>query len=195
MYQAKGVPIHNQYEENIQAVERLVKARERNLKKRIQAEYDTVTPVQDILAQLAGDMASIDSMSPTPGSVQYAFAERSRIAMPSFNPLLGPSASDNVDWRTSIVDDMVSLCTRQEGRFRKALCDVDSKLVESESYKSESRVNHLFPLQCKIYQCLCCLGDATSAVNILCTGILPAITLSSQASPVLSQSWICCNSA
>lgn len=173
LYRAEGEPIHDQYKEAKRAVERLLKARERDLKKQIQAEYDAIAPLQDIRAQLAGGEAeSIDPILPIPRSFEYAFAERSRIATAFFDPPSATTADGDVDWRISIVNDMVSLCTRQEGRFRKpprswktqltgsSPDDADSKPVKSESSESESQVGDLFPLRCKPFQCLHCLGDA-----------------------------------
>ena len=88
--------------------------------KQIQKEYDAVTPVQDMRAQLEGDAESLNPILSTSGPVQYMFVERSRIAKAFFDPPSTHDADSDVDWRVSIVDDMVSLCVRQEGVFRKA---------------------------------------------------------------------------
>ncbi len=99
--------------------------------------------------------------------------QRSRIVKAFFDPLSTRDIEDDVDWRVSIVDDMVSLCIRQEGVFRKARrirrihvreSDLDDNAerplnaVKSES-KSDSSIPHLFSIRCKPYQCLYCLGD------------------------------------
>ena len=115
LYRAQGKPIHNEYEEVKRAIERLLKMRERELKKQVQAEYDATAPVRDIRAQLTGTVETMDSILPTPKLPQYAFAERSRIATAFFDPPSAASGNGDVDWRISIVDDMVSLCTRREG--------------------------------------------------------------------------------
>jgi hypothetical protein len=43
--------------------------------------------------------------------------------------------------------------------------DADSDPAKAESSESESQVGHLFPLECKPYQCLCCLDDATLSLH------------------------------
>ncbi len=86
----------------------------------IQKEYDAVAPVQDMRAQLKGDAELFRPILSTSGRVRYAFMERSRIAKAFFNPPSTRGAEGDLDWRVSIVDDMMSLCIRQEGVFRKA---------------------------------------------------------------------------
>lgn len=171
IYRAQGEPVHDEYEETKRAIERLCKAREQELKKQVQAEYDPAAPVQDIRAQLAGTEDSVDPIRLTLGPFQHVFAERSRIATAVFNPPLAASGDGDVDWRISIVDNMVSLCTRQECQYRKPprsrktqlagnpRDDADTKPVKSESNDSESSVGDLLPLRCQPYQCLHCLGD------------------------------------
>ena len=178
---AKGQPIHNEYQEAKRAVERLIKARERALKKQVQAEYDAIAPVNDIQAQLEGNTESIDQTVSTFGPVRYAFVERARVAQAFFDPPSAFNAEGDVNWRVSIVNDLMSLCPLQEGRFRKASRKRKSRIIEcdsedvdaectlnavtSKSSKSESefepQVRHLFPLKCKQYQCLYCLGNCT----------------------------------
>ena len=101
-------------------MDRKIKARERELMNQIQKEYDAVAPVKDMRAQLEGDAESLSPILCTSGRVRYAFMERSRIAKAFFNPPSTRGAEGDVDWRVSIVDDMMSLCIRQERVFRKA---------------------------------------------------------------------------
>ena len=140
--------------------------------KQIQKDYDAVASVQDMRAQLEGDAESLSPILYTSGRVRYAFVERSCIAKAFFDPPSTRGAEGDVEWRVSIVDDMVSLCIRQEGVFRKArrirriqarkicLDDAERPLnaVESESELNSSKP-HLFPVRCKSYQCLYYLGD------------------------------------
>ncbi len=172
IYRAQGQAIYDQYEEAKRAVDRKIKARERELIKQIQKEYDTIAPVQDMRAQLEGDMELLSPIICISERVRYAFMERSRIAKAFFDPPSTHGAEGDVDWRVSIVDDMMSLCIRQEGVFRKArrirriqaresdLDDAERPLnaVKSES-ESDSSIPYLFPVRCKPYQCLYCLGD------------------------------------
>ena len=154
-------------------MDRKIKARERELIKQIQKEYDAVAPVQDMRAQLEGDVELLSPILCILGRVRYAFVERSRIAKAFFDPLSTRGAEGDVDSRISIVDDMVSLCIRQEGMFRKARrirriqvreSDFDDgakcplNAIKSES-KSDSSISHLFPVRCKPYQYLYCLGN------------------------------------
>lgn len=179
VYRAKGQPIHDEYQEAKRAVERLIKVRERALKKQVQAEYDAIAPVNDIQAQLEGNAESIDQTVSTSRPVRYAFVERARVAHAFFDPPSAFNAEGDVNWRVSIVDDLVSLCPLQEGRFRKASRKRRSRIIECDSEdvdaectlnavtskssesESEPQVRHLFPLKCKQYQCLHCLGDRT----------------------------------
>ena len=72
--------IYDQCEEAKRVVDRKIKARERELIKQIQKEYDTIAPVQDMRAQLEGDVELLSPILCTLGRVRYALVERSRIA-------------------------------------------------------------------------------------------------------------------
>ena len=65
-------------------------------------------------------MESLSSILSTLERVRCVFVERLRIAKAFFDPLSTYGAGDDIDWRVSIVNDMVSLYIRQEGVFRKA---------------------------------------------------------------------------
>ena len=124
-------------------------------------------------ARLEGDAESLRSIPSTSGRVRYAFIERSRIAKAFFNPPSTRGAEGDLDWRVSIVDDMMSLCIRQEEVFRKARrirriqargndLDDDAErplnAVKSDP-GSDSSILSPFPIRCQPYQCLYCLGD------------------------------------
>ena len=91
IYRAEGHIIYDQYKEAKRAVNRKIKARERELIKQIQKKYDVVTPMQDMRAQLEGDMKLLSPILCTSGRVRYAFMKRSRIAKAFFDP---PSTHD-----------------------------------------------------------------------------------------------------
>ena len=76
---------------------RALESRERELIKQIQIEYDTIAPVQDMRAQLEGDMKLLSPILCTSGRIHYAFVERSRIAKAFFDPLLTCGAKDDMD--------------------------------------------------------------------------------------------------
>ncbi len=150
-----------------------IKARERELMKQIQKDYDAVAPVQDMRAQLEGDVELLSPIICTSGRVRYAFMKRSRIAKAFFDPPSTHTAKGDMDWRVSIVDNMMSLYIRHKRIFRKARRmrriqmrenDFDDKAerplnaVKSES-DSDSSISHLFPIRYKPYQCLYCLDN------------------------------------
>ncbi|KAL9127453.1 MAG: hypothetical protein Q9217_003670 [Psora testacea] len=172
VYRAKGRPIHEQYVEAKRAVDRRIKERERELKKQIQRDYDATAPVQDILVQLGGDEESVSPVLPPPAPARYAFEERARIAKAFFDPPSTTDAEGDLKWRIWIADDMVSLCSRQEGVFRTARrtrrmrpdnveADPTLTTVKTEP-ESESDSPEFVPLLlCQPYQCLYCLGKAS----------------------------------
>ena len=143
---------------------RKIKARERELIKQIQKEYDIIAPLQDMRAQLEEDMKLLSSIIYTSERVRYAFIKRSRIVKAFFNSLLTCNAENDVNWRVSIIDNMVSLCIRQTEVFRKArrirriqvredcLNDAERPLnaVKSDS-RSDSSIPYLFPIRYKLY--------------------------------------------
>lgn len=116
--------------------------------------------------------------------------KRSRIAKAFFDSSSIRDAEYNVNWRISIVDDIMSLCIRQKKVFRKARrirriqvreSDLDdnaeypSDAVKSES-ESDSSIPYLFPKS----------DFTTLIVNIRCSGISIAVTLSGPMNPTLS---------
>ena len=154
-------------------MDRKIKARERELMNQIQKEYDAVAPVQDMRAQLEGNAESLRLILFTSGRVRYVFMKRSRIAKAFFNPPSTRGAEGDVDWRVFIVDDIMSLCIRQEGVFRKArrirriqargndLDDNAERPLNAVKFDpgSDFLISHLFFVRCKPYQCLYCLDD------------------------------------
>lgn len=137
--------------------------------------------MNDIQAQLEGNVEPINQTVSNSGSVWYAFVERARVAQSFFNLLSAFNAEGDVNWRVLIVDDLVSLCPLQEGRFHKASRKRRSRIIECDSEdvnaeytlnavtsksskfesESESQVCHLFPLNRKQYQFLYCLRNCT----------------------------------
>ena len=170
---AEGHPIHEQYKESKRDVDRLLKAKQRNLLKQIQSEFDFVIPVQDIGAQLAGDPESFGPILATASPMQYSFKERSRIAAAFSSAGLRPMTGD-LNWRISIMDDMVSLCTRQERRLRKTYRSRKLHVMEDTPNNSELDLTSspirpepsdlqclVLPLVCEPTQCLSCLGNTS----------------------------------
>ena len=94
-------------------------------------------------AQLEGDVELLSPILCTSGRVRYAFVERSRIAKAFFDPPSTRGAEGDVDCRVSIVDDMVSLCIRQEGMFRKARRIRRIQARESEFFRGDLLVGFL----------------------------------------------------
>lgn len=76
--------------------------------------------MNNIRAQLECTAVSVWETIPTSGPIQYAFVERVRIAKAFCNLLSTFGTVGDVDGRVSIVDGLVSLCTRQDKRFGTA---------------------------------------------------------------------------
>ena len=113
-----------------------------------------------------GPYQSADSILPFSKSIVYTLPENVTTAF--FDLPLATSGDGDVDWRISIVDKMVSLCTRQECQYHRPRTRItqlwgsssdnaDTKNTKSESDDSESPVGDLFPLRCQPFQCLHCL--------------------------------------
>lgn len=149
IYRAKGQPIHEDYEKAKSTIDRMIKQREKELMEQIQRDYDVAAPVQDILAQIEGDKDSNIPVSPHPASVRYAFLEQARIAKAFFDPPWAYGAKCGLNWRISIVDDIVSLCPCSRAIKIEPESDFDSSLTYS------------IPIRCKPYQCLYCQGDVS----------------------------------
>jgi len=78
-------------------VKRLIKARERVLKKQVQAEYDVIASMNDIQAQLEENVKSIDQTVLISESIRYAFVKRSRIAQIFFDSSSAFDVENNVN--------------------------------------------------------------------------------------------------
>ena len=181
LYQAKEESIHDEYQKVKRVVNRLIKAWDWTLKKQVQAKYDVIASMNDIQAQLEENAKSIDQTVFIFESIQYAFVKRACIAQIFFNSSSAFNVENNVSWRVSIVNDLMSLCSLQESRFRKVSwrrriqvikCDlknVDVKYILNavtfKSAESESQISHLFSLRCKQYQCLHCLENRSLSLN------------------------------
>jgi len=172
IYRAEGQPIYDEYQHIKRDIDRLLKEKGRVLKAQLQADYDTAAPMQDMLAQLAVNDAILSPVQPCPAPVEYAFEENARIAQAFFDPPSSAKCDRNLDRQISIVDDLVSLCTRQERRPRKPRqsweedtatsssddsTDIDIKMERSDS---DAPIGCQFPLQCRPFQCLHYIGDA-----------------------------------
>ena len=75
--------------------------------------------MQDMLAQIALNDAVLSPVQPLPAPVKYAFEERAHIPQAFFDPPPSAKRDGNLDRQITIVDDLVSLCTRRERRPRK----------------------------------------------------------------------------
>lgn len=173
IYRAEGQPIYDEYQQVKRDTDRLFKEKGRALKARLQADYDAAAPMQDMLAQLAVNDPMLSPVQPRPAPVEYAFEERARIAQAFFDPPSSAKCDGKLDRQISIVDDLVSLCTRQERRLRKphrqreddtatsSSDDTTDMEIKPECSDSDVPAGHHFPLRCRPFQCLHCIGDAT----------------------------------
>lgn len=96
VYRAAGQVIYDQYEQAKRVVDRKIKVREWELIKEIQKEY-IIAPVQDMRAQLEGDLKLLSPILCTSGRVRYAFIERSRIAKVFFVSPSSCNAEEDVN--------------------------------------------------------------------------------------------------
>ena len=150
----------------------LVKTRHRELTKQIQAEWDSTAPIDDIRAQLEGRNEQKDSSTVTTDSIQYEFQERWRISEAILNP---PSDSHegDVSWQSEIIDQMVSLCSRAEGPFRKDRRKRNGRLKVTQTAEEERKKDSVSPtpepilsgLQRHPLECLFCLGNTSMSLT------------------------------
>lgn len=97
VYRAAGQVIYDQYEQAKRVVDRKIKAREWELIKEIQKEYDIIASVQDMRAQLEGDLKLLSPIPCTSRRIRYGFIERSRIAKIFFASPSTCDAENDVD--------------------------------------------------------------------------------------------------
>lgn len=124
LYRAKGQPIHDEYQKAKRAVERLIKAWERALKKQVQAEYDAIASVNDIQAQLEGNAESVDQTVFTSGPVRYAFVERARVAQAFFNPPSAFNVEGDVNCVLCKKADFVKLAKNKEAGLLNTIREI-----------------------------------------------------------------------
>ena len=131
-----------------------------------------------MLAQITVNDAVLSPVQPPPAPIKYNFEERARIARAVFDPPSSAKSDGNLDRQVSMIDDLASLCTRQERRPRKPrrTWEDDTAISSSDDdtsdvdVKSECSVSDLpprcqFPLHCRPFQYLHCLGDATLSLR------------------------------
>ena len=70
--------------------------------------------MQDMLAQIAANDTVLSPVQPPSAPVKYVFEERARIARAFFDPLPSARCDASLDRQITLVDDLVSLCTRRE---------------------------------------------------------------------------------
>lgn len=112
IYRAVGQPIYDEYQQVKRDIDRLLKEKGRALKAQLHEDYDAAAPMQDMLAQLAANDPILSPVQPRPVPVEYAFEERARISQAFFDPPSSAKCDGKLDRQISIVDDLVSLCSR-----------------------------------------------------------------------------------
>lgn len=129
--------------------------------------------MQDMLAQLAINDIVLFSVQSSSISVEYVFKKRAHIVQIFFDSLLFVNCDENLDQRIFIVDDLISLCTRQERRSRKShqswknnivtsfLNDSTDMNIKSKCSNFNVSIECQFSLQCRSFQCLHCIDDVT----------------------------------
>ena len=173
IYWAESQPIYDEYQQVKRDIDRTLKEKGRALKTQLQADYDAAAPMQDMLAQLAGNDLILSPVQPRPAPLEYAFEERTRIAQAFFDSPSSARCDNNLDRQISIVDDLVSLCTHQERRLRKPRQSWEDDTAISSSNENtsnmeikweysdpEAPLECQFPLQYRPFQYLHCIGNA-----------------------------------
>ena len=89
--------------------------------------------MQDMLALMAVDEAAPSPAQPPPAPIEYAFEELARIAQTLFDPPQSAKPGGNLEQQIAIVDDLISLYTRQERRPRKSRRSWEDKMVIDSS--------------------------------------------------------------
>ena len=174
IYRAESQPIYDEYQQVKRDIDRLLKENGRALKVQVQADYDATAPMQDMLAQTAVNDAVLSPVQLPPAPIKYAFEERARIAQAFFDPPPSAKCDGSLDRQITIVDNLVSLCTRRERRPRKPRQswqdntttsssddDTSDVNIKSECSESDTPPGCQFSFQCQPFQCLNCLSDAT----------------------------------
>jgi hypothetical protein len=75
--------------------------------------------MQDMLAQITVNDVVLSLVQPLSAPIKYAFEKRARIARVFFDSSSSAKYDGNLNRQIFIVDDLVSLCTRQKRRSRK----------------------------------------------------------------------------
>lgn len=173
IYRAEDQSIYDEYQQVKRDIDRMLKENGRALKTQLQVDYDVTASMQDMLAQLAINDVVLSSVQSSSIPVEYAFEKRAHIVQVFFDPSSFVNCDENLDRRIFIVDDLISLCTRQERRPRKSRQSWKNNIVTSFSndstdmnIKSECSnfdvpIGCQFSLQCRSFQCLHCIDDVT----------------------------------
>lgn len=172
IYRAIGQPIYDKYQRAKRDIDRMLKEKGRALKAQLQAEYDAMAPIQDMLDQLADNNTMLSPVQSPQILPEYTFEERSRIAQAFFNPSSSLKYDGNLDRHIAIINDLVLLYTRRERRPRKLRKSWEVSPTTNPSDKTTSletetmSLDSNVPLQsqvlrCQPFQYLYCIGDST----------------------------------
>lgn len=164
IYDAAGTKIGEEYNNAMKEIASSIKAGERKLLEKVQAEYDATAPLDDVRRQLNGVDVEDDTKVMSGSLPQHSFVERTRIA-DGF--LRHPSSFIGDEVCMQLINDMMSLCTLRE-RCKPRMKHIDAPVLDEavvlstpDHVDKEVQGQRLYPLICDPFQCLFCLGDGS----------------------------------
>ena len=166
---------HTKYQDEKKTIEGAAKRLRQELLTQVQAEYDKYAPGRDIMRQLSGEDEQKDASILTSISVGFAFEERYRIAEALLNPPLQLGLTSDVPWQSMIIEQMVSLCSREEGCWRRVphkrqtretlQLNAEIEAGQTASPSGADALNDdLSSLQRSPFECLHCLGNPAKSL-------------------------------
>lgn len=120
IYRAINQSIYDEYQQVKRDIDRLLKEKERALKTQLHENYDAIVSMQDMLAQLTINDLILFLVQSRLVSIKYVFEKRARIFQVFFDLSSFVKCDEKLNRQIFIVDDLISLCNRQERRSRKS---------------------------------------------------------------------------
>ncbi len=162
---AEGSPLHVGYLQIQRLLVATIRAEERSLLKATRQKYDRQAPIDNIERQLSGAIVRTDTPLTIHKRPQLAFLERSRIGEALFSEK--PSMlllERGLNWRVPFINDLIALCGRRERCTPSKRREGRNTNSESDKPKEKkSATGELYPVGCRPYQCLFCLGSVDLA--------------------------------
>ena len=114
-------------------MKRFIKAQKQAFKKQVQAKYDVIVSMKDIQTQFEKNAKSINQTVFIFESIRYAFEKKVRVVQIFFDSSSKINAEGDMNWRISIMNDLISLYSLQKNRFRKTSQQRRGRIIECDS--------------------------------------------------------------